>query len=124
MLTLKMITLIYILNATLLVLHEIESGYEKEWEILKLPGKITGFLLLHIPLIIFMFYGLLEIDRLSGIGLICGVVWGLGGVVPFAVHKVFVRKKGHFGLWISNGLIYLNVLTGLALAYLSVRYII
>jgi len=29
----------------MLLLHEIESGYEKEWEILTLPGKITGFLL-------------------------------------------------------------------------------
>ena len=45
----------YILNATLLLLHEIESAYEKEWEILKLPGKITGFLLMHIPIILFLF---------------------------------------------------------------------
>jgi len=35
----KAITLLYIVNATLLLLHEIESAYEKEWEILKLPGK-------------------------------------------------------------------------------------
>jgi len=38
-----MFVFFYILNVTLLLLHEIESGYEKEWEILKLPGKITGF---------------------------------------------------------------------------------
>jgi len=42
---LKTITLIYILNATLLLLHEMESAYEKEWEILKLPGEITGYLI-------------------------------------------------------------------------------
>ena len=33
-----------------MILHEIESGYEKEWEILKLPVKLTGFILLHIPI--------------------------------------------------------------------------
>ena len=39
----KTLTLIYI-NASLPLLHEIESAYVREWEILKLPGKITGFL--------------------------------------------------------------------------------
>jgi hypothetical protein len=29
-------------------LHEIESGYEKEWEILKLPVKLTGFILFSV----------------------------------------------------------------------------
>ena len=44
-----MLVFFYILNVTFLILHEIESGYEKEWEILKLPVKLTGFILLHIP---------------------------------------------------------------------------
>ena len=52
----NVLTLFYILNATLLLLHEIESGYEKEWGILKLPGKITGFLILHIPIIFILFF--------------------------------------------------------------------
>ena len=56
----EIITIAYIINATLLLLHEIESAYEKEWEILKLPGEITVFLLLHIPIILVMFYGLIE----------------------------------------------------------------
>ena len=62
------------MNATLLLLHEIESAYEKEWEILKLPGKITGFLLLHIPIILLMFYGFNEIENNSTIGLMFGIV--------------------------------------------------
>jgi hypothetical protein len=37
--------MLYILNSTLLLIHEIESACEKEWEILKLPGKISGFLI-------------------------------------------------------------------------------
>jgi hypothetical protein len=52
-----MVEIFYILNVSFLILHEIESGYEKEWEILKLPGKITGFLLLHIPILFMIFYG-------------------------------------------------------------------
>ncbi len=118
----KIITMIYILNSTLLVLHEIESAYEKEWEILKMPGKITGFLLLHIPIILIIFFGLTELEKLSTIGLIFSIVLGIGGIIPFLVHKVFVRRKDHFNLLISNVVIYLNAFAGAILAYLAVGY--
>ena len=117
----KTITMLYVVNATLLLLHEIESAYEKEWEILKLPGKITGFLLLHIPIIILIFYGLIEIDKNSAAGMIIGIFTGIGGIIPFIVHKIIVRKKDHFNLLISNAIIYLNGLSGLGLLFLSVR---
>ena len=117
----KIITILYIVNATLLLLHEIESAYEKEWEILKLPGKITGFLLLHIPIIILIFYGLIEINQNSAIGLVFGIVTGIGGVIPFIVHKIIVRKINHFNLIISNAIIYLNILSGVSLLFLSAR---
>ena len=116
----EIITMLYIVNATLLLLHEIESAYEKEWEILKLPGKITGFLLLHIPIIILIFYGLIEIEKNSTIGLIFSIITGIGGVIPFIVHKIIVRKKNHFNLLISNAIIYLNVLSGVSLLFLAI----
>ena len=118
----QIITMLYILNATLLLLHEIESAYEKEWEILKLPGKISGFLLLHIPIIILILYGLIEIERNSTIGLIFSILTGVGGVIPFIVHKIIVRNKNHFNLLMSNVIIYLNVLSGVALLFLSVSF--
>jgi hypothetical protein len=118
----KIITILYIVNATLLLLHEIESAYEKEWEILKLPGKITGFLLLHIPIIILIFYGLIEIERYSAIGLIFGIITGIGGVIPFIVHKIVVRTTNHFNLLVSNAIIYLNILAGVSLLFLSARF--
>jgi hypothetical protein len=116
----KVITLLYILNATLLLLHEIESAYEKEWELLKLPGKITGFLLLHIPIILLIFYGLLEIEKNTSVGLLFGIILGIGGIIPFLVHKMLVKRMGHFNLMISNTIIYLNVLSGLSLLFFSI----
>jgi hypothetical protein len=120
----KMITMLYIVNATLILLHEIESAYEKEWEILKLPGNITGFLLFHIPIIILIFYVLIEIEKNSTIGLIFGIVTGIGGVIPFVVHKIIVRKRNHFNLLISNAIIYLNVLSGVGLFFLAGRFFV
>lgn len=119
----KLDTAFYILNATLLLLHEIESAYEREWEILRLPGKITGFLLMHIPIVLVMFYGLIEIDKLSAPGMILGAILGLGGICPLLVHKILVRRKEKFNLLISNAIIYLNAACGASLVcLLAFRY--
>jgi hypothetical protein len=115
----KMLTLVYIVNATLLLLHEIESAYEKEWEILKLPGRITGFLLMHIPILLLLFYGAVEIDKGSTIGLIVGIITGFSGLIPFIVHKLIVKRDEHFNLIISNFIIYFNILTGIVLLIMT-----
>jgi len=120
----KTLTLVYIVNATLLLLHEIESAYEKEWQILKLPGKITGFLILHIPIIILILYGVIEIEKSSTIGLIFGITLGIGGVIPSVVHKVVFKTPDQFNLWISNGIIYLNILSGISLLFLSLNHFV
>jgi hypothetical protein len=119
----KPVTIFYILNATLLLLHEIESGYAREWEILKLPGKITGFLLTHIPIILVLFYGLLEIQDQTQMGLVIGIIAGIGGAVPFVVHKILVKNKEHFNLAISNIIIYLNIVTGIGTIIYSARIV-
>lgn len=115
----KIITLLYILNASLLILHEIESAYEKEWEILNLPGKISGFLIIHFPLLIILFYGVITINNLSNTGLILGVIFGFCGLLPVFVHKIIVPKKAKFNLTISNFIIYSNLLTGILIFALS-----
>lgn len=108
----KILTLIYIVNASLLILHEIESAYAKEWEILKLPGKITGFLLLHIPILLMLFVGAVGVEKQTSTGNIIAIVTGVGGLMPFLVHKVIVKRQGYFYSKISNCIIYLNILTG------------
>jgi hypothetical protein len=42
-----LLTWIYLVNATLLIVHEIDSAYWKEWELFKLPGGAGGFVILH-----------------------------------------------------------------------------
>lgn len=116
----KTLTILYILNATLLLLHEIESAYEREWEILRLPGGITGFLIIHVPIIVFFFYGLIEIEKSSPMGAVFGIITGTGGVIPFIVHKVAVKKDDRFNLAVSNAIIFLNIPSGLGLLVLSV----
>jgi hypothetical protein len=114
------LTIIYIINALLLLLHEMESAYVKEWEILKLPGKITGFMLLHIPILLVLFWGAVELGRQTTTGTIIALIAGVGGIIPFIVHKVLVKKIGYFESTISNIIIYLNILAGIATVILSI----
>ena len=54
---------LYLLNATLLIIHEIDSAYWKEWKLFHLPGGEAGLLLLHIPNLMPVLYGLVLIER-------------------------------------------------------------
>ena len=117
----SMIAVVFIINATLLILHEIESAYWKEWEILKLPGGITGFLLLHIPILLLMFYGLIELVKQSAAGYLFCIIFGFGGLLPFVVHMLLVRKNDRFNLFISKLLIYSNVISGIILLIMTIQ---
>jgi hypothetical protein len=46
----KFLFWIYMINAILLISHEIDSAYWKEWELFKLPGGIGVFWLHFVPL--------------------------------------------------------------------------
>jgi hypothetical protein len=48
---------IYLLNLSLLITHEIDSAFWKEWELFGLPGGIQLFLLLNFVLVTFFLLG-------------------------------------------------------------------
>ena len=83
---------LYFFNSVLLVTHEIDSAYWKEWELFRLPGGITGFLIIHIPLLMFILYGLILISRGSYIGLFFSLILCLGGIFAFSIHTYFLKK--------------------------------
>jgi hypothetical protein len=83
---------LYLANSVLLINHEIDSAYWKEWELFKLPGGITVFLLLHFPLLLFILWGLTLISRQSPSGNIFSLILSLGGIFAFAIHTYFLRK--------------------------------
>lgn len=48
---------LYLANTVLLTVHEIDAAYWHEWELLRLPGGLEAFLVLHIPLLGVVLYG-------------------------------------------------------------------
>ena len=106
---------LYVANATLIILHEVESAYWKVWEILKLPGRITGFLLLHVPVFALLVAGAGMIAVGSIVGLWLAVVVGIGGTVPLIIHGFAVRIRNRFNLIVTFAVLWTHSLAAAAL---------
>ena len=83
---------IYFANAVLLILHEIDSAYWKEWELFRIPGGIAVFLLFHVPLLSAILYGLVLLARHEPAGLYFSLALGIGGAFAFALHSYFIAR--------------------------------
>jgi hypothetical protein len=98
---------LYIFNLTLLILHEMDSAYWKEWELFRLPGGAGGFLLIHLPLWIVALWGVIQIWEGSLAGLILSLVVSLAGLAAFFVHTYFLRKgRSEFNTTVSKGILW------------------
>ena len=105
---------LYISNAVLLIDHEIDSAYWREWELFKLPGGITGFLLLHVPLLFFILVGLVLVTKNLFSGLIFSFILCLGGIFAFVIHTYFLRTgRTEFNKPLSKIILWLTLLVSL-----------
>ena len=85
---------LYSVNATLLIVHEIDSAYRQEWKLFRLPGGISFFLILHLPLVFLILYGLVQVQQESQAGQILSLVLSLAGIFAFSIHTFF-SYRGH-----------------------------
>ncbi len=105
---------LYLINAVLLINHEIDSAYWKEWELFRLPGGIAGFLLLHFPLLFIVLYGLVLIERQTFLGLIFSLILCFGGIFAFIIHTYFLKKgREEFNKSISKIILMLTLLVSI-----------
>ena len=116
---------LYLINATLLINHEIDSAYWKEWELFKLPGGITGFLLIHFVLLFVILYGLVLVARHSMAGLIVSVILCLGGIFAFSIHTYFLKKgRSEFDSPISKFILVAMLIVSVVQLSVTVYYMI
>ncbi|MFZ5523103.1 MAG: DUF6713 family protein [Pseudomonadota bacterium] len=83
---------LYLLNAAVLLTHEIDSAYWHEWELLGIPGGIQVFLVLNLLLVMVILYGhqSLALGRASGFMLSWVLV--AGGLFAFIIHSYFLLQ--------------------------------
>ncbi len=105
---------LYLLNSVLLINHEIDSAYWREWRQFKLPGGSTGFLLLHFPLLFLILLGLILVYKHSWWGHLFSFALCLGGLFAFSVHTYFLGKgRAEFNRPISKFILVATLLVSL-----------
>ncbi|MEJ2556351.1 MAG: hypothetical protein P8186_08995 [Anaerolineae bacterium] len=117
----EILSWVYLINSVLLINHEIDSAYWKEWDLFKLPGDITGFLVVHFPLLFVVLYGLVLIFQRTFAGLIFSLVLSFGGLFAFAIHTYFIRRGRHeFKTPISLFILIATLIVSLAQAAITI----
>jgi len=112
---------IYLLNAVLLINHEIDSAYWREWDLFRLPGDIGGFLLLHFPLLFLVLYGLVLVSRFTFVGLVFSFVLSFAGLFVFTAHMWFIKKgRKEFRAPISIFILFSTLLVSIVQATMTV----
>ena len=116
---------LYLVNAVLLINHEIDSAYWKEWELFKLPGGITGFLVIHFPLLFLVLYGLILVYKQSDVGLIFSLLLSFGGLFAFGIHMFFIKKgREEFKIPISIFILVGTLIVSIAQAVITILLLI
>jgi hypothetical protein len=110
---------LYVAELTLLIIHEMDSTYWKEWNLFHLPGGQAGFLLMHLPLWPLAIYGAVQVWNGTPAGKIYAMVVAFAGLVGFGLHTYFLRT-GHpeFDTPISKSILWAMLLTSIAQVFI------
>ena len=82
----------YIINSAIIIAHEVDSAYQREWELFRIPGGPGLFVLAHIPLATIIFYGLLGIYAGDVVGLYISLALAISGMLGFLLHASFLAR--------------------------------
>jgi hypothetical protein len=105
----------------LLIDHEIDSAYWKEWDLFKLPGGITGFLILHLPIVFLVLYGLILVFQQTFSGLMFSLALSIVGLFAFTIHIVFIKKgRNEFKVPVSIFLLISTLIVSLTQAAITI----
>jgi hypothetical protein len=104
----------YLMTMSLLVLHQIDAAYWKEWEMFYLPGGIQVFLLFNILIIPVIFIGYKNIIIKSSTATTYSYLCGGLGIITFLIHLGFsLFGATQFHLPLSVAIIILCLIFGI-----------
>jgi uncharacterized membrane protein len=115
---------IYLINAVILINHEVDSAYWQEWKLLNSNAKngINVFLLMHIPMLFFTLLGLVLIYEHKFSGMIISLFLSSGGLFAFFFHFYHLRKgRPEFNTPISKAMIISTFVLSIFQVFLTIR---
>jgi hypothetical protein len=112
----------YILTATLLVAHQIDSAYWHEWNLFGIPGGIQAFVLLNVPLILLFLVGLAKVATGAHGAARYSSALALVSAATFFIHVGFAwRQHPEFGMPASWVILCGTLLASLGLGWRTLR---
>jgi hypothetical protein len=115
-----------LINAVLLITHEIDSAYWQEWELFGLREKFGKnlFVIVHIPLIFVVLVGLNLVWIPHTAGLIISISMAVCGLFAFFFHIYHLSKKRkEFDHWLSRLILGLILFFSLNQLLLTICYL-
>ena len=117
----SVLTWLYITNSVLLIVHEIDSAYWQEWKLFKLPGGISFFLALHLPLVFLILWGLVQLQQNTPAGYAISLILAAAGIFAFTIHMLFIAKGNReFKTPLSIALLIATLVVSIIQAWLTV----
>lgn len=112
---------LYIATATLLVVHEIDSAFWKEWELLSLPFGHQGFVLVHVPLVAAVLFGVAAVMEGALAGAVLSLALAGGGLFAFVIHSIFIQRgRPEFTVPVSRLILFALLISSVGLAAATV----
>lgn len=119
---------LYITNAVLLILHEMDSAYWREWNLLKSANAagndikdLAVFLLLHIPLLFLILWGVIKLYEETKAGLVLSLVFAATSIFAFVFHVIFLKKgRPEFRAPVSIGILCATLVVSIAQSGLTI----
>jgi len=81
---------LYAAVAALLLVHEVDSAFWREWELFGLPGGEPGFLAVHLPLVLLVFWGHGQVVAGRRAGAWASLALAAAGLAALAIHSAFL----------------------------------
>ena len=117
MLATRLLVPLYLVNATVLLVHQIDAAYWHEWELFGMRGGIQLNLLLNVPLVMLMLYGMQRVARRDAAGDRFSWLLAAAGFVAVVIHSYFLWQGDvAFRVPVSLGLLASTLLLSLAQA--------
>jgi uncharacterized protein DUF6713 len=116
---------LYLLNFALLLTHQIDSAYWREWELFHMPGGLQLNLLLNFVLLLVGLSGFGLVVQGAGAGQAFALILAAGGVFAFAIHAYFLfRGNASFRLPASVAVLACLLVVSIAQAVVILRVLV
>ena len=120
--TWKQLQWLYLLNATVLITHQVDAAYWHEWQLFGIPGGIQLFLLFTLVTVIVILLGQQTIGRQQRKGIFFSWLLIASGLVAFVAHSYFLLQGDEaFTLPFSLALLVATLLLSLAQGIVTLR---